>query len=333
MAVKAQLTREDRGAQSSSIRTILVAVADPSARQQPAVDRATELASALGARLILFHSAFEPALSGRPFFNSKRLAKSRGWMVAQLTQQLDRCALRLRAGGLIVETCVVWEEPTHEAVIRAVLREQADLVVAGRHVRRGDRLLQLRLTDWELMRLCPRPLLLVHAAPQISTGGSVLAALDPTHGNDKPASLDLAIANHAGEVAQSLQLPLHAVHCVPKSAYALGECSPSDRRRMRDRASARLRRVAKKSDESFAALHVVDGDVAEAVPALARKLSAQVVAMGIISRRWLKHFAVGDTAESVIRNAPCDLLLIKPDNFRLRLGRSRKEAIILPMER
>jgi universal stress protein E len=334
MAVKQELPIvKGQDARSPRVGTILVAVADPSAQQQSAVHRAAEVAAAFGARLILFHAAFEPSLSGRPFFNSKRLAKSRGWLVAERTQQLDRCALKLRAGGLIVDTCAVWEEPAHEAVIRAVLREKADLVVAGRHVRRGDRPFQLRLTDWELMRLCPRPLLLVQAAPQTSGGGSVLAALDPTHANDKPASLDIDIANHAARLAQALQLALHAVHCVPQSAYPLGEISPADRRRMRHRASARLRRVVKKSGASFAAVHVLDGSVAESVPALARKLSAQVIAMGIISRRWMKHFAVGDTAESVIRNAPCDILLIKPENIRLRLGRSHKEAIVLPKEK
>ena len=42
---------------------------------------------------------------------------------------------------------------------------------------------------------------------------------------------------------------------------------------------------------------------------------------------------IGDTAETVVRGVPCDLLLIKPESFRLRLGRTRKEAVLLPTAR
>jgi universal stress protein E len=315
------------------ICTILVAVADPSSERQPAADRAAQIATRLRARVVLFHAAFEPALSGRPFFDSKRLAKSRGWFVAARGRQLERHAAKLRGSGLDVEVCTVWEEPVHEAVIRAVLREKADLVVAGRHERHADRPPQLRLTDWELMRLCPRPLLLTHSVATRPESGPVLAALDPTHAYDKPAHLDISIAGFAAALAATLQVDIHAVHCVPNAVYPLGEVTFTQRQRMHRRLHSQLKRVMKKAGVTARALHVLDGSVADGVPALGRDLRAQIIAMGIISRRWLKHFAIGDTAESVIRDAPCDLLLIKPDDFRLRLGRSRKQAVILPKER
>lgn len=283
--------------------------------------------------MVLFHAAFEPALSGRPFFDSKRLAKSRGWFVADRTRQLERHAVKLRSSGLDVDACAVWEEPVHEAVVRAALREKADLVVAGRHERRADRPPQLRLTDWELMRLCPRPLLLTRSVSTRPESGSVLAALDPTHAYDKPAHLDISIAGYAAALAEALQVELHAVHCLPNAAYPLGEVTSAQRLRMRKRVHTQLKQVMKKSGVTAGGLHVLDGSVADSVPALARELPAQIIAMGIISRRWLKRFVIGDTAESIIRDAPCDLLLIKPHNFRIRLGRSRKQAIVLPKAR
>lgn len=315
------------------IRTMLVAVADPSSERQPAVDRAARIAAPLRARMVLFHAAFEPALSGRPFFDSKRLVKSRGWFVADRTRQLERHAAKLRSNGLDVDVCAVWEEPVHEAVIRAALREKADLVVAGRHERRAERPPQLRLTEWELMRRCPRPLLLTRSVSTSRESGPVLAALDPGHAYDKPAHLDISIARYAAALAQALQVELHVVHCVPNAVYPLGEVTSAQRQRMHRRVHSQLQRVVKKGGVTARGLHVLDGSVIDGVPALARELPAQVIAMGIISRRWLKHFVIGDTAESVIRDAPCDLLLIKPDNFRIRLGRSRKQAIVLPKAR
>jgi universal stress protein E len=305
-----------------------VAVADPSSANQPALERGAQLARAMGARLVLFHAAFDSALSGRPFFDSRRLAKSRGWFVAERIRLLEKRASTLRR-SLEVEVCVVWEEPAHEAIIRATLRLGADLVVAGRHERSANRPSQFRLTDWELMRLCPRPLLVTHPTSDKHASSAVLAALDPTHANDKPASLETSILNYAVAIADALQVECNVVHSVPPSAYPLG-VTAADRRRFDQRMSSRMKQLIGKADVDVKAVHVVHGNVAESLPKLARTLPAQILAMGIISRRWMKRFVIGDTAETLIRDVPCDLLLIKPDGFRLRLGRTRKEAIVLP---
>jgi universal stress protein E len=311
-------------------RTILVAVADPAASRPPAVERAAQLARAMGARLVLFHAAFDSALSGRPFFDSRRLARSRGSFVADRTRSLERRASRLRVGGLNVDVCVVWEEPAHEAIIRAALREKADLVVAGRHERRANRPPQFRLTDWELMRLCPGPLLVTHPASDLAESAAVVAALDPTHADDKPASLDTSIIDYAAAIAAALQVECHAVHCVSPSAYPLGDTTAADRKRHDRHVYSRMKQLVGRAEADIEALHIVPGSVAESLPRFVGKLPAQILAMGIISRRWMKRFVIGDTAETIIRDVPCDLLLIKPDGFRLRLGRTRKEAVVLP---
>jgi universal stress protein E len=310
-------------------RSILVAVADPLRSEQPAVDRATQLATAFAARLVLFHAAFDSALSGRPFFDSARLARSRGGFVAERMRALETIANRLRGNGLSVEVSVVWEEPVHEAVIRAALREQADLVVAGRHERRSNSPFQWRLTDWELMRLCPRPLLVIHPASGTHVSGAVLAALDPTHAYDKPAGLDVSIIQNATAIAKALGVECHAVHCVSPGAYTL-DATAAERKRFDQRMYSRMKQLIGRAGADVKAVHVAHGGVAPALPDFARELPAQILAMGIVSRRWMKRFVIGDTAESVIRDVPCDLLLIKPESFRLRLGRTRKEDVALP---
>jgi len=312
------------------IRTILVAIADPSSGRQPALRRAAQLAKALGARLVIFHAAFESALSGRPFFETARLAKSRGSLVAARTQLLEKRALKLRNAGLDVEVLVVWEDPAHEAIIRAALREKADLVVAGQHERRLGRPPQFRLTDWELMRLCPRPLLVVHPRSAGRASGAVLAALDPAHSHDKPASLDVSIARYADSIARALGVECHAVHCMARGDYPPGQHSFAARKRFDRQMQERMQQLAEQAGADMKSISILHGSVAQRLPAFTRKLPAQVLAMGIVSRRWLDRFIIGDTAESIIRDVPCDLLLIKPEGFRLRLGRTRNEAIELP---
>jgi nucleotide-binding universal stress UspA family protein len=117
------------------LRTILAALSVPDARSQPVINRAAQICAAFNAELVLFHAAFESALSGRPFFDSKRLARSREWRVGECARALEGHAKRLRTQRLTVRTEVLGEEPAHESIIRATIRIGADLVVAGPHVR------------------------------------------------------------------------------------------------------------------------------------------------------------------------------------------------------
>lgn len=312
------------------LRTILVAVADPASSRQPALERGVRLAKALRARLVLLHVAFDPVLSGLPFFDSARLARSRGAEVSRRKQLLERRAKQLRNNDLVADVLVLWQEPAHEAIIRAALREKADLVVIGTHERRANRPPQYRLTDWELMRLCPRPLLITPARSGKRAAGVVLAALDPSHAHDKPASLDISIARHADVIARALAVECQAVHCMPRSAYPPDQSSLPDRRAFDRRMQSRMKQLIAEAGAEMKTVSLLRGSAAQRLPLFARRLPAQILAMGIVSRRWVKRFIIGDTAESIIREVSCDLLLIKPANFRLRLGRTLRQAVTLP---
>jgi universal stress protein E len=309
-------------------RTIMVALAEPHKRVQPVLARAAQVAEAFEAELLLFHAAFESALSGRPHFDSKRLARARGWRLDQHTRALDRHAQKLSKRGMTAHGFAIWEEPAHESIIRAAIRDGVDMVVAGpQEPGRHSAHFPLRQTDWQLLRLCPRPLLLVRpGSPSI---GPIVAALDPVHANDKPATLDRALAEAAAGLAAALGSSLHVAHCIPPIVHAL-YASESERRKMREQAATAIRRTLESAKIDAARIHVVDGRPEDALPALAKKLRAQVLVMGAISRRGLRRFAVGDTAERTIHASPCDLLILKPAGFSLRLGRSHREPVILP---
>ena len=79
-------------------------------------------------------------------------------------------------------------------------------------------------------------------------------------------------------------------------------------------------------------IHVLNGEVAAAVPQLAAELRAQILVLGAISRRGLRRFAIGNTAERIIDESPCDLLIVKPPGFKPRLGRALKQAVTLPKQ-
>lgn len=313
---------------SRNIRTILVGVASPEDRLQPAIDRAATLAAAFRAKLILFHSAFQPYSSGRPFFDSTRLAKSRGEIVATRLARLANLCAQLDRRGIAARAAVVWEEPVFAAVIRAAIRDDADLIVIGAHRPRANRTPVLKQNDWELMRLCSRPLLIVRRSAK--EAGPVVAAVDPSHGNDKPAALDVEIAKLAATLAAGLNTECHVAHCIPDAAFPLGPITAKERQRMKRELQARITVVLDKAAVDVAKIHLSDGIVDDVLPELVKKSRASTLVLGALSRRWLKGFVVGNTAERLIHETSCDLLIVKPPGFKTRAPRARREPIDLP---
>lgn len=307
------------------IRTILVGVATPDERSQPAVERAATLAEAFRAQVILFHSAFESYLSGRPFFDSQRLAKSRAELVESRQHKLENVCKKLEQRGITARAAVVWEEPAYAALIRAGIRDDADLIVIGAHRPRANRTPVLKQNDWELMRYSSRPLLIVRK-PR-SEIGPVVAALDPNHANDKPAVLDVEIARSAATLAAGLNTELHAAHCVADSAFPLGPISNKDRNAKKKEMQAQMRVLLDDARVDARKIHVAEGLVETALPELLATLEAHTLVLGALSRRWLEGFVVGNTAERLVHETNCDLLIIKPPDFKVRLPRVRKQSV------
>jgi len=63
-------------------------------------------------------------------------------------------------------------------------------------------------------------------------------------------------------------------------------------------------------------MHLKIGDPAYQLPRLARSTGARMVVMGAISRNLLKRAFIGSTAEQALDAIPCEILVVKPGNWR-----------------
>ncbi len=170
-----------------AIRRILVAVKDPDSKSLPSIAKAARLAKGFGAKLILFH-AITDRVSSELYFAShgdvKRLPQD---LMARSQKQLEALAERLREQGLDVRVSSAWDYPAHEAIVRHARKHKADLIVAECHAGRRLAPWLLHLTDWELLRTSPVPVLLVKNGATWQDL-SVLAAIDPSHRFASPRS-------------------------------------------------------------------------------------------------------------------------------------------------
>jgi universal stress protein E len=309
-----------------NIRRILVAVKDPAARSLPAVTKAAQLARAFDARLELFHDLDESIYID----TDGGLRELEQAMRARRLAQLEAIAARVRKHRVEVATAAEWDFPAAEAIVRRATSTGADLIVA--QCRPGRRLAPwlLRLTDWELLRHSPVPVLLVKNARPYRHPG-VLAAIDPAHAHAKPAKLDDEILAAGAAISKALRGRLHAVHAypsVPLSAIPGDLLDATTAERLEEEAvqeaRARFDRALRKTGIPGRRRYLVGQHPQVAIRDAARKSGCAIVAMGAVSRSGLKRLFIGNTAEQLLDEITCDVLVVKPHHFENRVPRAKR---------
>ena len=309
------------------IRRILVAVKDPGARALPAVHKAAQIAKGLHAQLTLFHDIATPlyaeALQGRGI----DLASLQREVHTARREQLEKLAARIRKHGVDVDVSADWDYPPYEAIIRKAQRISADLVVVENHQGGGRHPARwlLAYTDWELLRLCPIPVLLVKNR-RLYHRPRVLAAVDPSHTFAKPSNLDRQILRAGAQLVHALRGELHALH-VYNPPLAMMPAMPDgplvdadvDFEEMERVAERQLQRLVDGFDVKHSHCHVVQGRPNEAIPESVRRERSAILAMGAVSRSGLKRFFIGNTAEFVMDAVSADILVVKPADFESRV--------------
>jgi universal stress protein E len=325
------------------IRRILVAVKDPQARALPAVNKAAQIAKGLNAQLTLFHDIATPvyaeALQGRGI----DLGSVKREVQTSRREQLEKLAARIRKHGIDVDVAADWDYPPAEAIIRKAQRISADLVVVENHhsskggASKHPARWLLAYTDWELLRLCPIPVLLVKNR-QLYHRPRVLAAVDPSHAYAKPSNLDRQILRAGARLVHALRGELHALH-VFHPPLAMMPTMPDGPLVDMDTGHAEMERNARRQLEKLvdgfdvkrSHCHLVLGRPNDAIPATAKRERSAIVAMGVVSRSGLKRFFVGNTAEFVMDAVTADILVVKPADFQSKVPRTGRGVQILSM--
>jgi universal stress protein E len=236
-------------------------------------------------------------------------------------RQLERAANRLRREEIIVNTAIQTGYPAHEAILRQIRLTKADLVVIEARKHNAFARLLLTQTDFELIRRCPVPLLIVKGRSAWRSP-RILAALDPFHTNDKPSALDGEIVDAARALGAAVHGSVHAAHVfrplvryVPEVAIGPTLAALPAQEKAHDSAvRRRFQETLARYDIPKNKGHLVCGDPAIELPRLARSIRAGVVVMGAVSRTGLKRIFIGSTAEHVLDSLQCDVLVVKPKN-------------------
>ncbi len=305
-------------------RRILLSVADPQGLAAPVLVKAGQLARGLDAELELFHSVFDAntVRAGRLLRVVQADIVSR---VNEARRRLERSADTLRDQGIRARTCVRWDYPPPEAVVRQVMRSGADLLITASGRRTRATPIKLTYSDFRLIQACPCPVLIIKTARPYRRS-AILAALDPREPPAESPTLDDIILTSAQTLSSALKTPLHACHAVPPLLIPVAGTAAvvaADAQGQTAHVKAARQRTRTITDDHALPpqrVHVAQGIPEAVVGSLAGQMQADIVAIGSVSLARSRD-VLGRIAERLLDALDCDILVLKPPGYRSPVAR------------
>jgi universal stress protein E len=300
----------------------ILVVVDPTEKgEQPVIERAAWLAEKTSSAVELFACDFDAQIDAGRLSTVwiEPTESARDHLLDIYREYLTTLAEPLRKRGLEVSIDVAWDHPLGEAIIRKVVESDAWLVAKDTHHHNVLKRTVLTNTDWYVIRGCPVPLLLVKPR-EISSKPIFLAAIDPLHDHDKPAQLDDKIFNTGAMLANSTGGEINVMHAysVPAELELSAEVIESIGEQHREAMAG----FVKKHNIPDANAHLLNGSPPRCLIDASTDHNVDFVVMGAVSRRGLARLFIGSTANRVLDRLPCDLVIVKPDDFQSSLPHS-----------
>ena len=298
----------------------ILVVVDPADEEHKAINRSLHIARLTQAKISLLLSIFDFSYEmttmlsrdERDTMRTNLIADRRAW-IADLLEGFD-------TDGLDIDITVVWHNRPFEAIIEHVQKLEADLLVKATQVQPSFQNLLFTPTDWHLLRKAPCPVLLVkeHAWPQ---HGQVLAAIHSGSEEHEHQQLNDRVVDTAQAMTEVLNASLHLVNAYPAAPINVAvEIPEFDVTQYSDELEKHhknaMANFARKYRIPNAQQHVEQGLPEQVIPDLAKRLDAELVVLGTKGRTGFSAALLGNTAEHVLERLNCDVLAIKPADFK-----------------
>lgn len=290
--------------------TTIVAGVDLSVPSEHAVDRAAALAQLHHARLVLVHGQADDApLEHTDNAMVEQLGEVSAAVRAEEAKRLGERLAQLTARGIAAEL-ITRTGPPGEVVAGVASERHAELIVVGTHGHTGISRFLLGSVATAVLRHAPCDVLVCRGTSGPSPFLRPLVAMDfsPAACRALAHAADLTPAGTAIEVVHAWQLPAGSW-----GATLLGQARfPWST--VRDAVVSAAQAQADKlvaANTSGHPLHVelIQGPPASVLTHAAEKGGHDLIAIGTHGHRGFRRLLLGSVAESVIRHAPCSVLV------------------------
>ena len=256
------------------------------------------------------------------------------------TERLEQLVDPCRDPGVQISTRVLVGDPA-AAIVRAVVDDGYQMVWKAPTESRRVRDWILGSIDMRLIRACPCPVGIVGTHRPEEGRRVTVAAVDVTsasgaeevneHLNAKILNLGLAslverhtrlLVVHAWTLDGESIMRSPRARVKPEELDALLERERASRQQRLEKLVENHRSKLSGTDaEQFTPeIHLAKGDPGSAIPTECKRLNADLLVMGTIARQGLTGFVIGNTAEKILHELECSVIVAKPEGFVTPVG-------------
>lgn len=274
-----------------------------------ATPRGLQLAAKLGYSVDVVAFTYAPLKDLK--VASAEQANIRQRLLAKREQEVQARIDKFKLPGQSVRLKVVWEKDIHRWVNKQCAGDKYTGVI-----KTGNRTESLvhNSTDWELLRECPAPVLLV-AEKKWHRTKPVLVALDLSSQIATKRKLNDKVLGLAKGLADTLDVELEIIAAIEISRL-LSDLDLVDPiayvKEAKEAMKPQIKKLAAVHGIPEKAFHCKRGPVEKVITSRAAKVRAQIVVMGTVARKGVKARLLGNTAEKVLQHLKTDVLAIKP---------------------
>ena len=292
------------------MRELLVIADKKDSGKQSAFYHALEIAKNTGAKIEFVGFVHAPGVDSSEILSHEEKRKVHHKYIDKKQAQIDTFLNKVDVGDVKVHVDVVWEKSLEKWVIARCDQKSFDLVFKSGH--RSEAFMYTP-TDWQLMRQCPEPVMIVGES-EWKEGGKVLAALDL--GSSSPRSLELNenILRQSIKLAKATDSEVHACYsiAVPKALADLDLIDPKAyEAKLKESLDPMIRKLVEEAGLDRDKLHLLSGKPAKEICRISRKIGADVVILGNKTQTSLRGRLLGNTAETVLHKVAADVMVIK----------------------
>ncbi|WP_417222384.1 universal stress protein [Amphritea sp.] len=286
------------------------------------LEKALRLAEGSGAKVELFCCCYNASLRNSYLFDKAALSHAEQAYQRHIEAELEPLTTPFKELNIEVDMDVCWHRHQAEAVVQKILRFGPDIVLhpVKQHSRLGHYIFDQ--ADWQLIRECPVPLLLVKQKVW-SDGGHVAAAVDPFHECDLPAALDHMILEWARRMVHALEGDLKVMHSFSVLPHSVifdehlvtdFESMQHTVRTLHVEALAKLLKPYGLTTDS-PAVTLKEKETPQAILEYVDEAHIDILVVGGVARGMVDRILVGSTIERILDDLKADLMVVKPPGF------------------
>lgn len=241
--------------------------------------------------------------------------KQRQLFVEHYRKILDELLEDFANEGVSATAAFSEEHHLAESILNQVKEFNPDLVMKSTHHHGILRRSVISNTDWRLIRKCPKPLLLIKPRDWIAESGSIVASVDPLHVKAQQTRLDPLLVETAKLLSEEFHQKERVFHCYfpfVSTMFPTASETSEQVQEIRRRHEVAVHALVEKLGVAKEDAEIAQGDLVPSLVRFLEKVNANILIIGALSRNVLERAIVGNTAEKILDDCPCDVLILKP---------------------